>query len=71
MLMYYIAFIIIGFFIAASVQEYEKAIPIMVVASILWGLVNTPIWGLMTLAELSFGFYVFVLLKQRRASRLD
>lgn len=71
MLTYFIAFSIIGFVIGAQVKDIGKAIPIIVIASILWGLVSAPIWGLATLGELSLGFYIYVVTREVTDSTMD
>jgi len=63
MLTYFIVFTIVGFVIGTLVRDTKKAIPIIVAASILWGLINAPIWGLATLGELSLGFYIYLMSK--------
>ena len=71
MLTYFIVFTILGFVIGTLVGDMKKAIPIIVAASILWGLISAPIWGLATLGELSLGFYIYVLSKNTNNSFAD
>ena len=65
MLMYFIAFTVIGFIIGAYVQDIGKAMPIIIMASILWGLIYAPVWGLATLGELSLGFYIYMIINKK------
>ena len=60
MLMYFIVFTISGFVIGTLIKDINRVIPIIVAASILWGLINEPIWGLVTLGELSLGFFIYL-----------
>ena len=66
--MYFIVFTIIGFVIGTLVKDMNKAVPIIVAASILWGLIYAPIWGLATLGELSLGFYIYLMSKNTNDS---
>ncbi len=68
MLMYFIVFIIIGFVIGALVKDISKAMPIIIAASILWGLISAPIWGIATLGELSLGFYIYTMTNKKDSS---
>jgi len=71
MLFYFIVFTIIGFVIGSAVRDINKAIPVIIVASVLWGLISAPIWGLATLGELSLGFYIYVMTNKKDNSILD
>ncbi len=71
MLMYFIVFTIIGFVIGTLVRDINKAIPIIIGASILWGLISAPIWGLATLGELSLGFYIYVMTNKKDSSIIE
>jgi len=71
MLMYFIGFTILGFVLGVSMREVEKAAPVIIIISILWGLTSAPIWGLATLGELSLGFYLFTMLGQSSNSLVD
>ena len=64
MLMYFIIFTVSGFIVGLLVKDINKAIPIIVASSILWGLVNAPIWGLATLGELSLGFFIYLMINK-------
>lgn len=65
MLMYFIIFTVCGFIIGTLAKDINKAIPIIIVLSILWGLANAPIWGLATLGELSLGFFIYLMVSKR------
>ncbi len=69
--MYFIVFTIIGFVIGTLVRDINKAIPIIIGASILWGLISAPIWGLATLGELSLGFYIYVMVNNKDSSIIE
>ncbi len=69
--MYFIVFTIIGFVIGTVVRDINKAIPIIIGASILWGLISAPIWGLATLGELSLGFYIYVMVNNKDSSIIE
>ena len=71
MLMYFIGFTILGFVLGVTMREVEKAAPVIIVISILWGLTSAPIWGLATLGELSLGFYIFTMLGQSNNRLVD
>ncbi|GIT99702.1 hypothetical protein TSL6_02090 [Sulfurovum sp. TSL6] len=68
MLMYFIIFTVIGFIIGSLVKDINKTIAIIIVVSILWGLVNEPIWGLVTLGEISLGFFVYLIINKKLTS---
>ena len=71
MLMYFIGFTILGFVLGVTMREVEKAAPVIIIISILWGLTSAPIWGLATLGELSLGFYIFTMIGQNNNSLVD
>ena len=71
MLMYFIGFTILGFVLGAIMREVEKAAPVIIVISILWGLTSAPIWGLAMLGELSLGFYLFMMMGQSSNLLMD
>ena len=64
MLMYFIVFTVLGFFLGAMVEDVKKAAPVIIGASILWGLIYAPIWGFAVLGEMSLGFYIFTMTNQ-------
>lgn len=64
MLMYFIVFTTSGFIIGKLVKDINKAIPIIIATSIIWGLANAPIWGLVTLGELSLGFFIYQMINK-------
>jgi len=71
MLMYFIVFSIIGFGIGVIVKDIEKAIPIIMIISGVWGLIHAPIWGLATFGELSLGFYIYMMNMKESGSGID
>lgn len=68
MLIYFIIFTASGFIIGKLVKDINNAITIIIVASIIWGLVKAPIWGLATLGELSLGFFIYLMLNRKPTS---
>ncbi len=52
-------------------RDINRAIPIIIGASILWGLISAPIWGLATLGELSLGFYIYVMTDKKDSSIIE
>lgn len=66
MLMYFIFFTIIGFIIGTMIEDIKKSAIIIVSISVIWGLSNAPIWGLVTLGELSLGFFIYTIIKSQK-----
>ncbi len=71
MLTYFIVFTVIGFIIGTMVKDIRKAAPIIIGASILWGLIYAPVWGLAALGELSLGFYLFAMTNQSEDTHIN
>ncbi len=57
MLMYFLVFSLLGFFIGKLMTK-NKGVALIVILSVLWGISSAPIWGLASLGELFFGFYI-------------
>lgn len=57
MLSYFLVFTLLGLILGKLLVK-DKALLLIVVVSILWGVSSGPIWGLATLGELFLGFYI-------------
>jgi len=58
MIMYLILFFIIGFAIAKFVKDIKKAFLIYICLSIICAVAYAPMWGLVCLGEMAFGYFV-------------
>lgn len=57
MLSYFLVFTLLGLIVGKLLFK-DKAVLLIVVVSIFWGVFSGPIWGLATLGELFLGFYI-------------
>ena len=62
MFAFFIMFLIVGFLLGYIIEDQQKALTIIVIVSIVWGLIAGP-WALATLLELLLGYFVMKNLK--------
>ena len=60
MLAYFLIFTLLGFFIGKFLAQ-DKAVLLIIVISVFWGISSAPIWGLASLGELFVGLYIATL----------
>ena len=58
MIKYFLFFTIIGFLIPKLIKTERNGLIFVIAISIIWGLSNQPIWGLVTLGELLLGLLI-------------
>lgn len=59
MLIQVIIFFIIGLVIPRFIVEKKIVFILMGVIAIVWGIVYAPMWGLVSLGEMLFGYFIF------------
>ena len=63
MLMYLIIFVILGFILAKFIEKPKVAFVIALIISIAVGVFYAPMWGVVSLGEMAFGYFAFVFTK--------
>ncbi|MGB5919824.1 hypothetical protein [Arcobacter sp.] len=63
MLIYLIIFVILGFILAKFIKEPKIALLIALIISIAIGVFYAPMWGIVSLGEMAFGYFAFVFTK--------
>lgn len=64
MLFYFIVFTIIGIIIDKTNNDNEgRAIVIIIIIAIIWGIFYAPIWGLVSLGEMALGYFISRLIR--------
>ena len=57
MLIYFLLFTLVGYFISRLLAQ-DKAVILIIVLAVLWGLSSAPVWGLASLGEMLLGLYL-------------
>ncbi len=56
MFVYFLIFIVIGSFIGKYIPSPQKGFILCILIALLWSFASKPLWGLVALGELLFGF---------------
>ncbi len=59
MLIQVIIFFIVGFLIPKFIVDKKTAFILIGTIAIVWGIVYAPMWGLVGLGEMLFGYFIF------------
>lgn len=60
MLVYLVIFVILGFLLAKFVEKPKIAFSVALVISIAIGTFYAPMWGVVSLGEMAFGYFAFI-----------
>ncbi len=60
MLVYLFIFVILGFLLAKFIEKPKVALVIALVISIVTGVIYNPMWGIVSLGEMAFGYFAFI-----------